>query len=853
MKKIKSTRRRRYLYTLESAVNQPGAEVGYKALRLARMMQAGFPVPQGFVITDTAWCKFYTYNGIALSSTGNNSATATIKKILTGKFPPEMIKEIDETLSRCSIDRFAVRSSSVGEDSLGHSMAGQFTTCLNIPRDKVHPAVKKCWSSLYEAPVAAYQANRGSRADNRMGVILQRQIYPMYAGVLFSIDPVKNTTDYLVIEWIHGLGDKLVSGKVIPERIYVRRESAEVPANIPVVLAQAIKELYAYAIRAESLFNHPVDMEWCVDEAGLHILQARPVTTVLAADSCIWTNVNMTENFPRPLAPFCWSMVNRFYTSYMKNMLCLFGWHRSDLRKMQDVVGNFTGIQAGRIYYNLTNWYKILYLFPFGKWLVRFLNNYIGQHIPVGFNPPGRAGGFTKSIKRAWVKTLFWPRLLKAILETGHLMNHFERKFYRKRKEWRRRSYTGLNLHELQHAWADIFDFVDRHWIAPGIADIQVMIFTGLFDLLTERWLTEQTATITTRLLQGFVLKSTEPAKYILSIAQKIKSDDKLQNLLINKREKELEKLLPAVIKNQFAEFMELYGGRCYHDCMIVSPTFEERHDLFWDLVRSYQNIMKKEECPTGKLYAEDPDTALRLVIRELTWARKVLYSRVLRQAQKTLALRERGRLLQSLLFGEFRSIALAAGKILHENKYIAENEDIFFLHYDELEQFINGKFQFPETIAMMVRQRKESLIQNQNVEPPEFFVLKQGEYFFSDGPEISADIDCGNLQGIAVSRGSITGISRVIIDPAKDSPLQPGEILVARTTDPGWTPLFLIAGGLVLEKGSLLSHGAIVAREFGIPAVVGVNNATKIVGNGKKILVDGDRGIVKILENREP
>jgi pyruvate,water dikinase len=284
---------------------------------------------------------------------------------------------------------------------------------------------------------------------------------------------------------------------------------------------------------------------------------------------------------------------------------------------------------------------------------------------------------------------------------------------------------------------------------------------------------------------------------------------------------------------------------------MIVSPTFEERHDLFWDLVRTYQAALGKEVCSMGRFSREEPAIILRQITQKLTLLKKVLYVKALRQAQQALALRERGRLLQSLLFGEFRHVALAAGKILKEKKYIDQIEDIFFLHAEELEKLINGKFQFPETIQIMVQKRKESLKRNQDFEPPAFFILKQGEYLIPDRQNISVEIDSPDLRGVAVSKGSITGISRVIIDPTRDSPLQPGEILIARTTDPGWTPLFLIAGGLVMEKGSLLSHGAIVAREFGIPAVVGVNNATKIVGSGKKILLDGDRGIIKILEDQ--
>ena len=235
---------------------------------------------------------------------------------------------------------FAVRSSSTTEDSMDFSMAGQYDTFLNTPARSVPDNVKKCWAGMFNDAVIAYSKKNNLPVSHRMGVVLQRQMDPVYAGVLFTMDPLTKSTDHLIVEWVDGLGDKLVSGEVNPERLYIQRLLPQVHSdeNMEEYLAASLQQLADLALKAETQYHHPVDIEWCVDDSGVYVLQVRPVTGLTGDDINVWTNVNMAENFPRALTPFTWSIVDTFYTYYIKNILRMFGWKDDDLLRNRAVV-----------------------------------------------------------------------------------------------------------------------------------------------------------------------------------------------------------------------------------------------------------------------------------------------------------------------------------------------------------------------------------------------------------------------------------------------------------------------------------------------------------------------------------
>ena len=315
----------------------------------------------------------------------------------------------------------------------------------------------------------------------------------------------------------------------------------------------------------------------------------------------IWTNVNMVENFPDVLAPFSWSIVDTFYIYYTRHMLKLFGWNQKQLFEARSIVNNFTGIQAGRIYYNLSSWYAAAHLLPFGHLLKKLLDSFIGQNVPVG-TPVGRTARRTpKRWDRAKQSILCWLRMPVIFCTAGHHIRKYEKQFYTHRSRWRKSPYDKLSLVELLDVLDRIFHgFVDRYYFNPALVDLLSAIFPGGLKLFIQKWLSrhfDNADLLSVQLMQGVHIKSVEPAEMIQVMANGIASDSGLQRLLNQKDYVRLEACLPDALQALLQQFMFKFGGRCYHDCTMATPTFEERHDLFWQLVEKYQRTERTPEA----------------------------------------------------------------------------------------------------------------------------------------------------------------------------------------------------------------------------------------------------------------
>ena len=836
---------KQYILPLADSSEVPPEEAGAKATRLSEMMSWGFNVPDGWLVTEEAFKIFCEYNELPYREVG-----LLPERIVQANFPPDMERGIGQAIAGWHREKnFAVRSSSSAEDGVEFSMAGQFETVLNVAEHNIPEAVKRCWASRFGSPVTAYLKERKAKQVPSMGVIIQEQIQPAYSGVVFTLDPVTKSTDYLVVEWVEGLGEKLVSGLVVPERIYLRRASDALPENLPEQLLPHLLKLRTCALDAEKMSGHPIDMEWCCNANGLYILQSRPITGISQKGTVAWTNTNMAENFPKPLTPLAWSTVDTFYTVYMRCALKLFGWKESELSKVDDILTTLNGIHCGRIYYNLNSWYEVMHFFPIGSWLTRFLDTYIGQKTTISLEVDNRVGNVQSSLAKVKNLLLFWPRLVCALKGAGKRLEYFEPAFYKERARWRDNTGRKASAKICSDTLHDIIRYVDDSWQGPVCADIKVMVSTGLLEVLIGRWLSGDVDSIMAKVMQGIEVKSTEPSKLIWSMAQSIKTDSKLAVLLESGDYQGLEKSLNRKQRVVLDSFMEDFGGRCYHDCMLVYPTFEERHDLYWDLVKGY--LASNDNADR---WIRDDSSGrnqyIKLQLQSLPWWKRFLFIKVLRSAREATKLREQGRLFQSLLFGELRRTALVLGNRLVAMSHLIDPEDIFYLQLTEIRDLMEGKYQFPETIPDIVRLRKEVFQRSGDLEPPEFFLSEKGTYC-NPGQSRDDRQNSYSLNGLGVSGGKCTGRVKVVLDPAAGHDLQQGDILVTRTTDPGWTPLFFMAGGLILEKGGMLSHGAIVAREFGIPAIVDMEGATEILKEGQLIEMDGTTGAVSILSEQ--
>ena len=801
--------------------------VGGKAFRLNELIGWGYNVPKGFVITSEAYTYFLKYNKL-------NPNKITSNDIIKAEMPGIITNSIVEASEFFSNNLFAVRSSALNEDGLENSMAGQLHTFLNVTKNELIVNIKKCWAGLYNEAVLEYSKEKGISNIPGIGVIVQQLIEPDIAGVAFSIDPVSNIADYLVVEWVAGLGEQLVSGEVTPQKIMILRSNTE---SIPLDEAQVnlkpvMQELAVKTLEIELLYNYPVDIEWCVKEDVLYLLQVRPVTTISGENISAFSNTNMTENFPEKLTPLAYSVVDRFYTVYMKSQLKTYRKFDENKNSTLFVVNNLTAIHEGHIYYNLTNWYKVFNFYSQAELLKASFNNYIGQNIP--YNVSRRK---ENSIIKIYNNIYFWIRINYYRKRVNKHLLSVEENLLALKKGLRKKPYKQSTVNELLQNFSSLFNFIENKYSGPCMADILVMIFPSLLYVFLKKFQTGFNNLNFGKLLNGVGSVSTYSTKLISQLANEIKNNKELDELLKNHNYEQLNKSLSGKSLEIYNQFMELFGSRCYNECMLVYPTFEERNDLFWQLVDDYSKIENGNNAYSTK--------ASEYELEGLNFLNKRIAKWLLKQSWHSLAMREHGRLMQSLIFGEIRHNILALGYKFKQQNIIENDDNIFMLTLTEIHDIALKKNVDNQYLFKLISLRKDEL-QKAGDTVPTFFYLEPGNSLII--PDRALSQTENKIKGMGVSSGKVTGKVKIIMNPLVDK-LESGEILIARSTDPGWTPLFRLAAAIVLERGGMLSHGSIVAREFGIPAVTQISRITSIVSNGQIITVDGNNGIVTIHE----
>ncbi|HEY3588038.1 MAG TPA: PEP/pyruvate-binding domain-containing protein, partial [Myxococcaceae bacterium] len=784
----------------------------------------------------------------------DDAPDAVAAAIREGELPPRVTHALEDARAQLGPGPFAVRSSAVAEDDGDGSMAGLLETHLGVDIGNLAPRLRDCWASLFSQRARAYLARPGASprsTDLRMGVIVQRQLAPRWAGVLFTVDPSRRTGDTLVLEWVEGLGESLVSGRVSPSRLLLSRRGPRLPDDLPPALARALLDLHAQALRAERLFGEPLDLEWCADDEGLHLLQARPVTAFGGPGTIIWSSANVGENYPAALTPFTWSVVDRFRSRYVESLAERLWVPERCRDALRPVFDNLLGVHRGRVHYNLSSWYRVFAQVPGGKLLRRSFDRYIDQ--PVPFADPGAQPDLPSVPARRIV-----PALLRRYLVLGRSVAAFVRRFHQHRQGWRGQLDEARSPAAAGGVLEQITGFLDRQWGDAALADFSAMAFPALLQAVATAWLSPEDAARAPWLLRGLGLKSTEALKLLHALGAWVSARPELLSLLQAQRDRELVAALDGEGRALWQTFLDQFGGRCYQELLLTSPTFEERPDLAWHLVRGVLAGGAADPSTREAAEAEVRERATRELLGRLPFWKRPLFARLLGDAQRAIAAREEVRLCQGLLYGELRRAALAVGQGLVGRGRLDRPEDIFELEADEVQRLLHNRFLYPETLPTLIHARREagSAARADSRSLPSCFVLDDGSEYPSgldenSGPAPSAGERA--WRGLGVSLGRVVGTVRIVVDPvAQAGQLNPGEVLVARATDPGWTPLFLIASAAVVERGGMLSHAAIVAREVGIPVVVDVTHATSLLRDGQRVRVDGSTGLVEVLGDPE-
>jgi len=866
-------------------------QVGAKAANLGRLHRLGVAVPPGFVIADRALQTFLdaaalrpTIDAICgpldpKSPLGVRCAADTIAALIRAeRLPAEIQRELVDACDRLGAPAVIVRSSAVGEDSSAASFAGQLDSIAHVTTaDTLLRAVVDVWTSRWSDRVLSYERARHVSLAG-VGVIVQRQIEAACSGVLFTRAP--GNDDQMLLEYCEGLGQALVSGHDNPGRITIARDSFRwsrdvepdrpVPSEAVLLNDRALGELARTALTIEQAFGTPQDIEWTMDQSGtVWIVQTRPITVARPAaagnaqfPTVLWSNANVNENFPQPITPLLYSLAREGYYHYFRNLGRSFGISTRRLAAMEAPLRQIIGVHGARMYYNLTNIHAVLRQAPFGDELAASFNQFVGA---TELSPAGPAIGRIALLSRARRHLTQIGELVVIAIRTTwqyafltRRVQHFERTV----DEYAARTHPDrLVTRPLPDLLENFQAFVDircNRWNDAALADAGSMVCYGVLKTFLARAFpsADQQALHNTLLKALPGLVSSMPPLELWKLSRTIRANRDLHQAFATEPPSAVLSRIGSdprfeEFRRDFERFLDDWGFRCSEELMLTVPSFQEAPEPVIDLLKAY--VSMEGDSPSEQLERQQQERLAETArVLAALGSRRLVVGTVLAWTQKSIQLRERARLKQALLYSRLRRIALAIGARLATRGDLEQPADVFFLTSHELDALVSGSEMFPHHIRSLVRLRQQAHREVSATTPPDTIRLAAGDYLPavpSEEPEGAVNRGSNqSFSGVGACGGSTSGRAAILRDVTQSHLLSPGDVLVTRQTDPGWGPVFPLISGLVMERGGMLSHGAIIAREFGIPSVVGVKDATRLIPHGGTVSIDGDRGLVRIL-----
>jgi pyruvate,water dikinase len=865
--------------------------VGGKAANLGELTRAGLPVPDGFCLTTEAYRLAAddaglggTLDRLARTAPADTAALAGLatrarQAILAAPVPRQVSEAVTTAYRALGTETpVAVRSSATAEDLPFASFAGQQDTYLNVVgTDAVVDAVRRCWSSLWTDRAVAYRATNGiDHRAVRLAVVVQRMVDSDVAGVMFTANPVTGRRQETVIDASSGLGEAVVSGAVNPDHFVVDTPTGRVvgrrlgdkrtvirsragggttvqsrPASdTSCVTDEQVRELVTMGASVQEHYGAPQDTEWAIDENGtLWLTQARPITTLFplpagadAGDLRVYFCFSVAQGLYRPLTPMGLASI-RVLAGGVARMI---GARLADPVAGPDIVHD----AAGRLFLDFTAIVRSSAGRAVAPRVLDVMEARTAAVLRHLFDDPRlsvvypRRGPVVRRVVRAAMKFHAPVTVARALARPEAAVRAADRVGA---EAERRATLAGSPTP------AERLDFVvsllSRNTIplVPRILPSAVVGFAMLGfagGLLGDDVRPGELQTVLRGLPNNV---TTEMDLDLWRLACQVRNDPVAADLVRTTPAVELAVAyqagrLPPAVQDGLAGFLDRYGHRAVAEIDVGLPRWAEDPAHILGVLANYLRLDDLSLAPDA-VFARGVADAEAMIATLTGRARRRGRLRgrgvafALRRARLLAGLRELPKYYLVVVFGKVREQLSAVGAELAAAGRIEAADDIFFLTLREARTAVDGG-DFREVVTSR-REEYERELRRRQVP----------RVLLSDGTEpeaetLAAPAGDGALTGTPASAGTVTGPARVVLDPV-GAHLEPGEILVAPSTDPGWTPLFLTAGGLVMEMGGANSHGAVVAREYGIPAVVGVPGATTLITTGETLSVDGTTGTV--------
>lgn len=866
---------------------------GGKGANLGELAQAGFPVPPGFVLTTAAYADFVEANGLAprilehatlppgARGTDYDAAAQRIRELFAGGVMPEEIaRELREAYGGLSRRAgapgdgggadapVAVRSSATAEDLASASFAGQQDTYLNVRGSgDLAAAVIDCWASLWNARAMAYRSREGlDPATVRLAVVVQRVVEADAAGVMFTANPSNGRRDQVVISAAWGLGESVVSGAVTTDDVvvdatgrvesrrtadkevmtaYSDKGTRELPVpeqqrRQPVLDDAAAAALARQGVAIAEHFGTPQDIEWARSAGEFFIVQSRPVTALpepaaetptewpLPYPKGMYFRASIVEQLPDPLSPLFADLIDGSVTRSIRALL-------------SEAVGSDV-VREGDVSLPAINGYAYYYYSSSGMWRV------VGKSLTA-------VGALARG---------------KAYMGIKGWRDHSHPRYRGLVRRWAAKPLKDLPAPELLKGISELLDAGTAYYAAVQsvipIAATSEITFRAFYDRLVRRAGDPPGQTF----LLGFDSEPIRAEKSLFDLAAWARGHPELAAALTSGPAESIAASVrtgdrPAGVgaedweqwRTRFQRHLDRYGHAVYN-LDFVNPVPADDPSALLETLKFFLRGEGHDPHERQQRSADRREDQSRAIRARLDPARRAAFTRLLRWAQRAAPVREDALADIGLAWPLMRRMLLELGQRLVGSGIIADPADVFWLRLDELRNAIDFGLATPGAAitgterpvrADAVEQRKMVWRGQRKAAAPQ--LLPESRWmeraFGSMMPARSQDQRGDTFSGVGASSGQVTAPARVLGGPEDFASMRPGEVLVARMTTPAWTPLFAMASGVVTDVGGPLSHSSIVAREYGIPAVLGTGVATQRLTSGRQVKVDGDAGTVTI------
>jgi pyruvate,water dikinase len=830
------------LLPLDRITPADAARVGGKAYGCACLKQAGFPVPDGVLVL--------------VDGTRSLGASAALEQWLRG-LP-------DHTL-------LAVRSSATDEDSPGHSFAGIYETRLNVPPDKVGTAIDACRASAASARASAYRQARGldaARVD--MPILVQRMIEPRVSGVAFTADPISGAADELVINSCWGLGEALVSGHVDPDEFRLRKSDGavlsartggkryravaadgacrlvETPAAerlAPTLTADQLGALAALLVRVERHHDAPQDVEWCHDGAQFWLLQSRPLTTRPAASGpeIEWTRANTREVLPDVTSP----QALAWLSEHIERAFRAIG---GKLLAPEAVLGPMVKAFHGRLYFNLSQ--------------IRHLCRMIGIAPAVFLRATGHPDELTAEDERRsrpsvreWFSLLpDVPRLTYMRLTTGRSVRALIARLPGMARELDERNPNPLSDGEVLSTIDAVGETLYEHF-RHNLAVGGVALYEAAVEYLCRQVGFSSALLLQTHLASGERSVTTQQAFDLLLLARQAQGEQRAHRYFTDVGDSfagYADALAGTEFLGAFERFVARYGHRGIYESDWALPRYREDPTPLLATIRMHLQTSGRVPSPAeiaARQEGEAVEAWAAFAARLHGWRRvlRPLVRWLLDRTKQMYLWRERCRSEAVRVWSALRRLHLVLAQRWVERGWLAEPDHYFHLTLAE----IRGAVADPRAatvLPQLVTRRQAELRAWRELDMPLLLRERDLPRVMHRAHGLRLDSDATRLHGLCVSAGCVEAEVAVLATPTDFARMKSGAILVAPATDPSWTPLFTLAAGVIVEIGGTLSHTSTVAREYGLPALANVRDATRILRTGDRVRLDATNGVVQLV-----